>query len=75
MTAKQLQAMRHKAGLSTAELARRLRVSPRSIEDWEQGRRRVPILAELVLTGRCPCCRRPCLKERIDLSQNSAGER
>jgi DNA-binding XRE family transcriptional regulator len=56
MTAKQLQAVRHRLKLNTAELGRYLTVSARTVEDWEQGRRGIPAVVELVLTGCCPTC-------------------
>jgi DNA-binding XRE family transcriptional regulator len=58
MTGKQLQSMRHKAGLSTAGLARLLTCSRRTVEDWEQGRRAVPPIVECCVTGVCPTCQR-----------------
>jgi len=41
MTAKQLQKLRHAAGLSTKELGEKLGVSQRTIENWEQGRYKI----------------------------------
>lgn len=58
MTGKEFQAIRHKRSLSTADIAWLLGVSRRTVEDWEQGRRRVPAAAVLALTGACPTCGR-----------------
>ena len=35
-----VKAVRQKSGLTQAEFARRYGISPRSLEEWEQGRRR-----------------------------------
>lgn len=40
MTPPQIQSLRRQLGESTTEFAARFARSPRSIEDWEQGRRR-----------------------------------
>jgi transcriptional regulator with XRE-family HTH domain len=58
MTGKQLQTLRHEAGLSTAALSRLLGYSRRTVEEWEQGRRGIPPEVECVLLGICPTCRR-----------------
>jgi putative transcriptional regulator len=35
-----VKAIRQKSGLTQAEFARRYSISPRSLQEWEQGRRR-----------------------------------
>ncbi len=58
MKSKRLQSIRHKLGLSTDQLASLLGCSPRTIEDYEQGRRGIPDAVALRLTGVCPCCKK-----------------
>ena len=41
MTGEQIKAARRDAGLSRSELAKRVGVSPRTVEGWEQGRHHV----------------------------------
>lgn len=42
---KGIQAIRHQLGLSVADVAKQCGVSPRTVEGWEQGRRRVSTAA------------------------------
>ena len=48
MTPDEIKALRKSLGLATAGLAEKLGVSPRTVENWEQGRRH-PSGAALVL--------------------------
>jgi DNA-binding transcriptional regulator YiaG len=57
MTAKQIRAVRAKAGINTEAFGKLLGISPRTVEDYEQGRRRVPPTVEVRLTGVCPVCK------------------
>ena len=45
-----VKAIRSKLGLSQAEFARRYAVSPRSLQEWEQGRRRPESAVRAYLT-------------------------
>jgi putative transcriptional regulator len=51
-----VRAIRSRLGLSQAEFARRYAVSPRSLQEWEQGRRRPEsaVRAYLMVIGRNP---------------------
>jgi putative transcriptional regulator len=51
-----VKAIRTRLGLSQAEFARRYAVSPRSLQEWEQGRRRPegPVRAYLTVIARNP---------------------
>lgn len=51
MTPEQIKSIRAALGENTAEFARRFARSPRTIENWEQGRRRPDPLAILLLEG------------------------
>lgn len=56
MTAAELTAIRAALGLSQSELARLIGASIRSLQEWEQGRRRVsPTVAEQVIWLRNDC--------------------
>jgi DNA-binding transcriptional regulator YiaG len=45
MTATDLRTLRARLGLTQAQLAEALGVSVRAIENWEQGLRRIPMIA------------------------------
>ena len=45
-----VRAIRSKLGLSQAEFSRRYAVSPRSLQEWEQGRRRAESAVRAYLT-------------------------
>lgn len=67
MTGKQLQKSRHALGMNTSALARVLSVSPRTVEDWEQGRYSIPDVVVLRLTGVCPCCKKSAPELKIEV--------
>jgi putative transcriptional regulator len=51
-----VKAVRQKSGLTQAEFARRYGISPRSLQEWEQGRRQPegPVRAYLLVIDRNP---------------------
>ena len=49
MTHQELKAIRRRLKLTTAELGERLGVSGRTVEDWEQGRRKIRGPAEVLI--------------------------
>ena len=51
MTPEQIKSIRAALGENTTAFAERFRRSPRTIENWEQGRRRPDPLAILLLEG------------------------
>lgn len=72
MTGKQLQKSRHALGLNTSALARLLDVSPRTVEDWEQGRYSIPDVVVLKLTGECPCCKKSASELKIEVPKGGS---
>jgi len=57
MTPQELRAIRKDLDLTTAELGERLGVSGRTVEDWEQGRRKirgpaVVLIRQLIVMGK-----------------------
>ena len=49
MTPAELKAIRKRLNLSTSELGEKLGVSGRTVEDWEQGRRKIRGPAEVLI--------------------------
>lgn len=66
MTATQLQKIRHKLGMNTKKFGALLGISPRTVEEYEQGRRQVPDVIVLNLLGECPVCKSHCLKQQLE---------
>jgi len=57
MTHQEIKDIRHALALTTAELGEKLGVSGRTVEDWEQGRRKirgpaVVLIRQLAVMGR-----------------------